>query len=241
MNTLSSMKMMIFTLLLGVISTTTALAEDKIVFRPVAEDSESARAVCRASRRVSHSVTTKQNQRFRGFLDPHQLRDVINKRQKLRFSQLVSAANALAFGGEAFAEVQEAEIIIELKSVDGKPISSILFRWSNEDPSAWLRLSESEETLSFVDQGTAECQADGPRFASNTCLFDAENQAEELLHKHLARLSDGRVALAQKSLSQGLMIEVLYRTQSYADCEGVNAQSMVRTRVSTPILRLTQR
>jgi hypothetical protein len=231
----------LFSALIMSLITSTALAEDKIVFRPVSEETEFAQAVCRAKRSVSDSAISKQSQRFRGYLDPHQLRDVINHRRELRISQLVSAANALVFGGDTIAEVQRAEISVEIKSITGKPISEIIFRWSSEDPTAMNRLSDAEERLSFVDQGTASCRTEGPYFSSETCIFDAEAQAEVLLNKHLSRFIAERTEVAQKTLNQGVMIEVLYRTQSYADCAGRNAQAMVRTRASRPILRVIKR
>jgi hypothetical protein len=227
----------LFSVLIMSLITSAALAEDKIVFRPVSEETELAQAVCRA-KRSADSAISKQSQRFRGYLDPHQLRDVINHRRELHVSQLVSAANALVFGGDTVAEVQQAEISVEIKSITGKPISEIIFRWSSEDPTAMNRLSDAEERLSFVDQGTASCRTEGPYFSSETCIFDAEAQAEVLLNKHLSRFVAGRTEVAQKILNQGVMIEVLYRTQSYADCAGRNAQAMVRTRASRPILRV---
>ena len=231
----------IITTLIVSLQISSAFAEDKIVFRPVTEDTEMARAVCRSKRRSSDSMISKQSQRFRGYLDPHQVRDLSRGRQRLEIPQLVSAANAIAFGGDTMAEVQVADISIEIKSISAKPISEIVFRWSRESPRSMTRLSESDERFSFVDQGTPSCRVSGPSFSSETCLFDAAYQAGELLSKHIKRLGDERFEIAQKSMSQGLMIEVVYRSQSYAGCVGRSAQAIVRTRSSHPILKLVER
>lgn len=227
-------------LFISVIANANSFAEDKIVFRSVIEDTELTRAVCDSKRDISDSAISKQKYRYRAYLDPHQLQDVLRHRQKIMLSQLVTAVNAVVYGGDTIAEVQETEIAIEIKSVHGKPLSDIVFRWSNEDSKAWNHLSDVDDRFSFIDQGTPECSVTGPRFTSKRCVFDVESQAEDNLYEHLSGLVKGDVEQGKKSLSEGVMIEVLYRTQSYADCMGKRAQAIVKTRAIRPILRLVK-
>jgi len=241
MNISNVFKISFMALFFCIYFSTNAFAEDKLVFQPVQQETEQTRAICYAKRSRSESELTKQSERFRGYLDPHQLQEVISGRQVIEFNRIMSVANVIVMGNQATAEIQEAEIAIEIKSLQQETMSTILFRWSPQDPTRMEQLSDRLDRLSFIDQGLPECMIQGTRFGSERCLFDAQSEAEELLGKHIEHLGDEKQEKSQKSISQGLIIEVIYRSQAYVDCSGRNAQSVVRTYATRPVLSLRKR
>ncbi len=240
MRSLTLIKVCSLALTLTAISSS-VFAQEKVIFQPVEQETEQARAMCYGKRDRSQSETTKQSHRFRGYLDPHQLEGILSERQGIELDRIISASHLIVMGEQSIAEVQEVEIVIEIKSLNEKMLSMILFRWSPRDPERMERLAEYQENLSFVDKGLPECLIEGPRFADDLCIFDVEDEAGELLDKHLGRLGDERREIDQKSVSQGVIIDVLYRSQAYVDCSGRNTQSIVRARSTRPILSLKKR
>ena len=223
-------------LILALIATSSfhAHADDYIRFRQVAHESAPAKVSCMSFREVSKSLTTKYTQSFRAYLNPSQVGNLVSQRQYIDLGGLVTAARVKAYGDQAVASLEKAQIAVQIKTVDHKTLSTSLFQWSEESPSEWLELDKANSTLEFTDQGRTKCSVMSPRNRNKTCYFDAQMNTQNQLERQsmlLAKYHD-------KYPEQGLIIEVLYRHSIFVDCVGKRSQAIVGGSSSEPTLYL---
>ena len=226
-----------FIIALIAISSFYAHADDYIRFRQVSHEATYAKVSCMSFREVSKSLNTKYTQRFRTYLNPRQVGNLVHQRQYIELDRLVTAARVKAHGDQALASLQKTQIAVQIKTTDHKTLSTSLFQWSDESPDAWHEVDKANVTFDFADQGKTDCSVTSPRDRNQTCYFDAYMNTQNQLERQsmlLAKYHD-------KNPEQGLIIEVLYRHSVFVDCVGKRSQAFVGGSSSKPILYLRDR
>ena len=212
---------------------TPAFAEESVSFRLTEQSSNPSEAICTLQDESSESSLTRQESTFQIYLPFHLIHEVSSGQRDISIDRLISLSQLKVRGRRSIAEVQEAQVSIEIKSKQQKTLATILYQWSPNFQKDLERISKRNPSFTYIDQGDTACILDDTHNSRNRCFFHVESTSNSL-NRSLRYIKNH----FPKAMSKGLIIEIKYKTHAYVDCTGTDSFSVISNRIATPVLRL---
>jgi len=209
---------------------------DALELTQVDQNLSVSQSLCLEDYTTSSSQLGKQTQLFRGVIHPRQVEDLMSGKTRILIKDLKSKLSVHASGRGSFAEIQNVEMSIRVKSRSGKVLSTTLVKWSEEETQSLVTSMRSSFNFDYIHKGHPRCQAAGPRATSHDCQFTTstkvidESRLQSALTKHF-----------HHRRNRGVIIEVIYRSTSYTDCVGNSSKSVSFGSSSDPIVVFSRR
>jgi hypothetical protein len=198
-----------------------AQAEELIGFEIMDQNVRVAEARCVDSASQSVSAYGKQMQIFQAELDSDQVMSILDGRQSVLLQGMSTRASVHTKGLATLSEVQRVDVTLRLKSSEGEVINTTVVRWSDRPsrPRAFNLYRRSR--VEVINQGEPQCSISGEGIGSKSCKFDASKSLSRVLMKNMESLKK----FFQHRGSQGLIIEVEFKTFMFADCSEMESQA----------------
>jgi hypothetical protein len=212
------------------LSASDAQADDRLNLRLMSRANPYAKVACIGDTDVSRSQLNKHTRIYNAFFTARQVKAIAKGRQYLDFKRVMTKIYLQAHGANATSHVVSAQISIELKTLRGQELSTMLVTWAHEDLEEVLARAESQPKLNVSVRPQVTCHAKGDTESAQVCRLDADlNQSANL--NHLYRMIQ---LYHHKYPTQGLKLGLVYRSTTYTDCAGRLSVATARDMSSTP-------
>jgi len=198
------------------LSASNAQADDQLNLRMMSRANPYAKVICISDTDTSRSQFNKHTRTYRSYFTARQVKAIAKGRQHLDFKRVMTQIYLQAHGPHALSHVLSAQISLELKTLQGQELSTVLIKWSSEDLTEFLERAERQPKLNVSARPQVTCNAKGSVESAQVCRLDANlNESRDL--DHFYRMIH---AYHHKYPTQGLRLELVYRSDTYTDCAG---------------------